>query len=219
MMDDTAIDMEGLDAGIDVLDMDAAPAALGFALSKNRYHRQSHHAHRATAAASRRGIKRMIRPENADELLQYLPAPGECTHVVVRGDFVLGDILPLILRGATTPSEIDITSLGMSTGNAQMLAALLATGQVSRLMVLVSHYFSRVDRTGTFREVMHILGDRIKVARNHAKVILIAAPPSFLVIEGSANLRSSDNIEQFAIWNDETLLNWHREWMQEVIDG
>ena len=218
MMDDAAIDMEGLDAGIDVLDMDAAPAALGFALSRNRFLRDFHST-KATDKRSRRGIKRKIRPENAEELFQHLPDPGDCTHAVVRGDFVLADMIPIILRTVTPPAEIDIATLGMSTSNAQMLADLLATGKAIRVSVLVSHYFSQVDRTGTFREVMHILGDRIKVARNHAKVILIAAPPSFFVIEGSANLRSSDNIEQFAIWNDEALLNWHREWMQEVIDG
>jgi hypothetical protein len=173
------------------------------------------HAAKADDKRSRRGIKRMVRPENAAALAEYLPEPGECTHAVVRGDFVMADIIPLLL-GDRVADLIGISTLGMSRDNAVKLAELLAAGKVRRLFLLVSHYFSQVDKTGTYREVKGLLGDAVVVARTHAKVVLVSAAPSFFVVEGSANLRSSDNIEQFAIWNDEELLNWHLEWMQEV---
>lgn len=199
---------------IDVAGLEFAPSELAFPLRSNRYMKQFHAA-KADDKRSRRGIKRMVRPENAAALAEYLPEPGECTHAVVRGDFVMADIIPLLL-GDRVADLVGIATLGMSRDNAVKLAELLAAGKVRRLFLLVSHYFSQVDKTGTYREVKGLLGDAVVVARTHAKVILVSAAPSFFVVEGSANLRSSDNIEQFAIWNDEELLNWHLEWMQEV---
>jgi hypothetical protein len=48
-------------------------------------------------------------------------------------------------------------------------------------------------------------------------VILISQPPNHFAIAGSANLRSSDNLEQFAIWNDPEVFNFHLTWMDELI--
>jgi hypothetical protein len=36
------------------------------------------------------------------------------------------------------------------------------------------------------------------------------------VIEGSANLRSSDNTEQIVLFNDPDLLAWHAGWMNNL---
>lgn len=203
-----------LQTDIDISGLEDTRSEIAFPLRQNRYMTQFH-AVKADDKRSRRGIKRMVRPENAAELAKYLPEPGECTHAVVRGDFVMGDIIPLIL-GNRVAALVGISTLGMSRENAVLLAELLDAGKVERLFLLVSHYFSQVDKTGTYREVKGLLGDAVVVARTHAKVILISAAPDFFVVEGSANLRSSDNIEQFAVWNDEELLNWHLEWMQEV---
>lgn len=204
----TVIDLDGLDTPRD---------ESAFPLRRNRYMREFHAA-KAEEKRSRRGIRRLVRPENAEGLRGGLPEPGECTHAVVRGDFVLAEIIPILLGNARAET-LAISTLGMSRDNAAKLAELRDAGRIGRLFLLVSHYFSQVDKTGTYREVKGFLGDAVKVARTHAKVILVAAPPSFFVVEGSANLRSSENIEQFAIWNDEGLLNWHLEWMQEVLDA
>lgn len=206
-----------LQTDIDISGLEDTRNEVAFPLRRNRYMRQFH-AVKADDKRSRRGLKRLVKPENAAELTEHLPEPGDCTHALVRGDFVMGDIIPLIL-GDRSAEIVAISTLGMSRANAAMLADLRASGQIRRLFLLVSHYFSQVDKTGTYREVKGLLGNAVKVARTHAKVILVSAPPSFFVVEGSANLRSSDNIEQFAIWNDEELLNWHLDWMQEVANA
>jgi hypothetical protein len=36
-----------------------------------------------------------------------------------------------------------------------------------------------------------------------------------LVFEGSANLRTNGNIEQFALFNDAELHDWHAGWIDE----
>ena len=70
---------------------------------------------------------------------------------------------------------------------------------------------------GIFADVCRILGeDAPKVCRNHSKIILIQQPGRQHVIADSANLRSSDNIEQFSIWNDSEVFAFHLGWMDEI---
>lgn len=191
------------------------PPAGMFSLSKNHFLRQFHET-KSKDKANRRGVKRFIRPENARGLLPYLPDQGDTTHAIVRGDFVLGEIIPVILRNK--PADcVAIATLGMSEANAKMLAGLRDRGMIRELRLVVSHYFASVDADSTFARVSEILGAPPEVTRNHAKVILISQQPNYFAIAGSANLRSSDNIEQFAIWNDPEVFNFHLTWMDELI--
>lgn len=190
------------------------PRSAKFALPANIALHQFHQV-KAKDKASRKGIKKLIKPENANFLSRYIPAPGDTVHCVVRGDFVFADILPVILNKSSA-DLIAISTLGLSKKNAEMLAEMKARGICRRLLVLVSHYFSQVDKTGTFAEVVAILGNDIRIARTHCKVVLIDTPPNAYIVAGSANLRSSDTAEQFSIWNDRELLAWHLDWMESM---
>lgn len=157
----------------------------------------------------------MIQPSNAAELAHHLPIPGETLHAVVRGDFVMCDLLTPLLSAAGAVQSLTVATLGMSVANAAFLRNLLDTGAVQSLTVLVSHYFSQVDKVGTFLQCRQILGDDcLIVARSHAKLFLLEGDCASLVVEGSANLRSSGCIEQFTIANDPALLLFHRAWIE-----
>jgi len=95
--------IEGLDCTIDAaglateLDADMEHVADGFALPSNRYYLQRLHASKAMDKIKMRTMKRMIRPANATEIAEQLPTTGETLHAVVRGDFVMCDLLPVLL--------------------------------------------------------------------------------------------------------------------------
>jgi len=187
-----------------------------FTLPANRF--QVHKA-KAEVQASRRGIKALIRPEHARTILPHLPDPGGRTHCILRGDFVLCELIPAITRARGPALDVHIATLGMSTANAQCLAELRARGQIGALTIICSHYFQQVDKATTYREVAAALAGvgRLVVARSHAKVICLpTAAGDHFVIEGSANLRSSDNLEQMVIFNDPEALGFHRAWMDDL---
>jgi hypothetical protein len=203
-------------------DIEAAVALLDqprsqpqFSLSSNRFHRA-----KAADQKKRRGIKSLIRPENAASVLAHLPADSsERTHCLLRGDFVLCDLIPAIVALRGRCRHLRIATLGMSVANADTLAVLVESGLVGALTIVVSHYFQQVDKTTVFRAVASRLDGlaRLAVTRSHAKVICL---PTFtgdhFVIEGSANLRSSDNIEQMLITNDPATHDFHAEWLDEL---
>jgi hypothetical protein len=197
------------------LDFDSKPAT--FALSGNRSHV---HKAKARHKRSKRGLKHLINPSNAVPILSMLPQePDDRTHVTLRGDFVLCDLIPLILQSRGFCPHLRIATLGMSADNANTLAQLQSEGKVGDITLAASDYFKAVDSATTFRSVQAILSGRARfiTLRTHAKVILIpTSSGDYLVIEGSANLRSSGNIEQIVIVNDKATHDHHASWIDEL---
>ncbi len=190
------------------------PSGPKFALQQNRFHKT-----KAETKTSRRGIKRLIRPENAREVLPHLPTPGETCHCLLLGNFVLGAIIPAIVSEKGTAKSLRVATLSLSEYNAKSIIAMLDAGEIESARLLVSHYFSKVDEKGVFAKVAAILGDRVPmaVARSHCKIVILEmASGETYVIEGSANLRSSDNLEQMTIFNDRELAKFHTDWMDEL---
>lgn len=179
---------------------------------------------KAVEKVNRAGIRNLIRPENAAQILPHLPTDEtERLHALLRGDFVLFDLIPAIIGALGPVGHLRIATLGMSAANAAGLARLLASGRVERLTLVVSHYFQQVDKTTTYPEVCAALaphGVTPVVTRNHAKVILLPFRdrPDRLTLEGSANLRSSDNVEQLCVFNSAITHDFHAAWIDEMAD-
>lgn len=207
-------DLPELNGSLDSLNL---PPASAFSMSANRMHLFKRAKERDKK--SRRGLKKLIQPENAKPILGMLPENGERLHCILRGDFVLCDLIPLIVRARGRCPHLRIATLGLSTSNAECLRALQSEGLVGEITLVASHYFQQVDKNTTFRRVMTILGGAAKViiTRSHAKVFLIPTERGdWFAIEGSANLRSSDNLEQIVIFNDKETHDLHRDWMEEL---
>ncbi len=204
-------------------DLDFAAAALsrtgrvepGFVLAANRFLKL-----KAEDRAARRGIRNFIKPENAAAVLCHLPAgDGDRTHCVLRGDFVLCDLIPAIIADRGACPHLRIATLGMSVANADTLACLVERGSVGSLTLIVSHYFAQVDRATVFRAAAARLANvaQLVVTRCHAKVICLPTRAGdHFTIEGSANLRSSDNLEQMVIFNDSAAHDFHAAWIDEL---
>ena len=58
---------------------------------------------------------------------------------------------------------------------------------------------------------------RIAAPRSHCKVIGFEFGKTCLLLEGSANLRTNGNWEQFALINDRDLHDWHARWIDDLL--
>lgn len=222
-MSPTPPDLHGIRLDTDleaaVAMLDRPRAAPTFTIAANRVH-----VHRAKAEANRdrRGIKALIRPENALPIVEHLPiGPDDRTHCLLRGDFVVCDLIPAVIAARGPCGHLRIATLGCSIANADTLARLVETEAAWRLTLVVSHYFAQVDKATVFRAVVDRLRHcaRLVVTRNHAKVICLpTAPNDRYVIEGSGNLRSSDNLEQILITNDHATHDFHAAWIDELAE-
>jgi len=159
---------------------------------------------------------------NAVAHVGRLPAPGETIHMVCSGGYSLYHHIPAVLELAApaTIRYLGICTLGFSKDNLERLIGLLDGGQIGTLDFLYSVYFKSNEREICER-LAHELGSRgqrVLSMRTHCKLLLIELGDrrDCYVIESSANLRSCKNVEQSTFSNDRALLDFHRQWLNEI---
>ena len=172
----------------------------------------------------RSAARKLIRPKNAKAILDLFPTVDEQLHGITCGDFVMGDLITEVVGRFGCPLKITISTLSMSVKNTENLADLLRENSELLIEMVVSHYFQSTNGD-VFLAINSLLTEvfpdrfEIGVTRSHAKIILFDYPFKAWVVETSANLRSSNNIEQFVISNDRDLLEFHCGWIRELMEA
>ncbi len=198
-----------------------APAApvgsQGFALPASRFHETQ----RRLALAKRgRPAKHLIRPANCQEVMAHLPGRGETTHCILQGNFVVGDLVAQIIRERGPAEHVRLATLSLSEKNADALAELLASGQITELSLLVSDYFAQVSKDSVAPYCRsRLAAARWGVSRVHCKVFCLPCGTDHYVLHGSTNLRSSGNTENLAIENCPDLAAFHSEWIDQLVSA
>ncbi len=181
-------------------------------------------AHREFQVAKRRDAKAgkaLIKPQNADQLIDMLPAgEGETLHALICGDFVFCNLITRLVERLGSPVEMTLATLSVSMKNLDALAAMLVACPDLRLHIVLSHYFQTTSKEifiALETMISEKFPDRFTVTcgRSHAKVALIDYGAGCYVIETSANLRSSNNLEQLAIFRERELYDFHATWIRE----
>lgn len=199
------------------------PAAVAAAFPvKTRVHaRKQRDALAGVKARDRLALRKHIRPENAAALLAHLPeSEDDRTHALIAGDFIFCDFVEAVARARGNPPALTLATLSLSAKNAAALERFAQEGV--RVALLVSHYFQKTSAT-IFR-ALELAAERspalsIRVGRSHCKVTLFDYPDFPLVVESSANLRSSRNLEQVTLFCDRELLNFHAGWIAEAAEA
>jgi hypothetical protein len=147
--------------------------------------------------------------------------PGEQIHCLVGGNFVFGDLFEALLTEKNVVARsMHVATLSLSQNNIDSFRTLLDAGLVESLSVVVSNYFYSHERKTLIPYMMQELdsGDRfeLSVLRNHTKIVLMDIGNIRLVMTGSANLRSSRSVEQFALQESRELYDFYREWFDNA---
>src|SRR5262245_20486535 len=175
----------------------------------------------AHTARARRRYAAMLR-ESAD-ILARLPEPGESLHALMTGLYDFLTLVGHVITHRPAPCAwLRIATLAFSSRNTHELAALLDGGAVACAALLWSHIFANHNNAEYAEAVRELGGRGVRVAapRSHAKVTCLEFEDGAkLVFEGSANLRTNGNIEQFALFNDAELHDWHALWIDEKHRG
>jgi hypothetical protein len=159
--------------------------------------------------------------ENAQSIAKKIRLrKGEQIHAIVKGSFIFGDLVESLLVDKKRQCQaLHISTLGMSQDNVDSLAGLLKQDYVQNLTIMVSNYFYSHERQKLIPYILKNLdhGGKLDllVTRNHTKIILMAVDDMRLVFTGSANLRSSNNIEQFSIQESEELYQFYLDFFQD----
>ena len=150
--------------------------------------------------------------ENALELVKALQiTKGKRYYTIVSGNFIFGDFFEaLIVENNWKVKKMTISTLSLNENNVDSLANLLNGGFVDELNLIISGWFyahlkwdlvpylyKELDKNNRFQFV---------VADTHCKLCNFETECGLKIsITGSANMRSSDNIENIVIEEGELM--------------
>lgn len=163
--------------------------------------------------------------ERAEKLANDIELAPECRYyVIVNGSFIFGDFIEaLIVSKNLHVKEMTISTLSLSQNNIDSLAGLLQGGYVEKLNVIVSAYWYAHERNELvpyfYQECDIDNKFQLAVAGSHCKLCIFETMlGNKVVIHGSANLRSSQNIEQIVIEENKELYDFNADFQNKIIE-
>lgn len=163
--------------------------------------------------------------DNAVKLAQELRLGfGERADVFVSGNFIFGDFIEAYIVGNNAKCrKMTISTLSLSQNNVDSLYNLLANGYIDELNLVVSVYVWGNEIRSLIPYIYRKLdfGNKfqLSVASVHTKTAQFETLGGRkIVIHGSANLRSSGNIEQFTIEENPELYDFYDEHFSRIVE-
>lgn len=157
-----------------------------------------------------------VKYDNALKLAkEVVVSPENKYYFVINGSFIFGDFIEaLIVENNWLVERLVISTLSMSENNVDSLRNLIDGDYVRRLDLIVSDHFFSHERHNLVPYIYEQLDIEDKfqfaVAGTHCKIALIHTEcGKKIIMDGSANLRSSGNIEQFRLEQNEPLYEFN----------
>lgn len=170
-----------------------------------------------------------VKYENAEKMANEIEVPvnGDRIFAVIPGNFYFGDFLEaLIVKHNWLVDDMTLSTLSMNNENIDSLANLLRGGFVKQLNLVISDYFYSHERHkhGAIPYMYETLDIdnkfQLAVAGVHTKIYMIKTQCGHtLTIHGSANMRTSDSVEQFMIESCPDLYAFNRDWHGSILDS
>ena len=140
---------------------------------------------------------------------------------LVSGGFIFGDLIEaLCFVHELRPKAVYMTTLGMSMDNADSIVNLVDCLDCKHVNLIVSNYFTAKERHNLVPYLVQEFTGRpitVAVLASHCKICLIECEQGNIIITGSANLSSSNNVEQFDFIHDDTLFSWIKAMLDSII--
>lgn len=169
--------------------------------------------------------ERFLKYQNAEKLANDIEIEkGIRTFAVIDGTFYFGDFIEaLIVKNDWLVKKMIISTLSMNQNNVDSLANLINGDYVQSLDLIVSDYFFAHERNTLIPYIYEKLDVddkfQLAVAGTHCKLCIFETEcGKFVVIHGSANLRTSSNIEQIMIEENEQLYNFNYEFQTNIVN-
>ena len=181
---------------------------------------------RHTKPKSYSGIKtKNVKYNNALKLAKDTRIEAnEKINCLVSGNFVFGDFIEAYFVEHQIHTErLVLSTLSMNQNNIDSLKTLMLKGYVDKLDIVISRYFYGLEKWQLipylYKELDFDNRFQLAVASVHTKVMLAKTlGEKHLVITGSANLRSSMNIETFTIEDNKETYDFHLDYHDKIMD-
>lgn len=166
-----------------------------------------------------------LKYELAEHLAKDLkPEKGMRAFCLINGTFIAGDFIEAwIVEHNLHVKRLSISTLSLSQNNVDSLKNLLDGGYIDELNLIVSDYFFSHERRGLIEYIYEELDKdnkfQLAAAGTHCKLTLIETHDGMKVtMHGSANLRSSSNIEHICIEEGAELFEFNQTVQDAILE-
>lgn len=165
-----------------------------------------------------------LKYRNAEKLAEDIILHENSRYfAIIDGSFIFGDFIEaLVVNNNLLVEQMLISTLSMSEDNIDSLANLLNGGFVQELNLIVSDYFYSHERHNLIQYAYDELDKdnkfQLAVASSHCKICIFASGSLKVVIHGSANLRSSSNIEQIVVEVNNDLYDFIHDYQMKIVN-
>lgn len=145
-------------------------------------------------------------------------------NIIVNGSFIFGDFIEaFIAENLLSVKELTLSTLSLNQDNVDSLRNLLDWGLVDCLNLITSGYFYSHEKYNLLPYIYQKLDIDNKfqyaAADSHCKIYLIHLNSGEkIVIQGSVNLRSSDNIEQFTMQQSDIDYDFYYDYQIRILE-
>lgn len=158
---------------------------------------------------------------NAEKIVNDIDFKPKNQHFFcfLAGEFVYGDFIEALFEKTQFKTdELIISTLSLSAVNIQSLKNLLEGGYVKKLTLVLSAYFYANERQKLIKDLSVLPNTRIFIAYVHVKMVLFKSDEGHnYVLSGSANLRSSQNIEQLDIIDSKEIYDYSANFIKNAV--
>lgn len=169
--------------------------------------------------------ERYLKYRNAKKLANDIKIDKGIRHcVIIDGTFVFGDFIEaLIVKNNYLIKRMIISTLSMNQNNVDSLYNLLNGGYVEKLDLIISDHFYSHEKGDLIPYIYNQLDIdnkfQLAAAGTHCKICMFETEcGKFVVIHGSANLRSSSNIEQFVVEENKGIYDFYLQVQHSIIE-
>lgn len=167
-----------------------------------------------------------VKSKNAVDMATRITLEKDCRiYAIIDGNFVFFDLVfEIIKKYRCKLNKLSISTLSLSDDNINALSILIEDGYVNKLDLIVSDYFYSHEKHNLVKYIYEQLDQNDDVfqfasASTHCKIItFITENGTKFVIHGSANLRSSSNLEQILIEQSDAVYDFFTEMHDNIID-
>ncbi|GAB2866102.1 hypothetical protein [Hymenobacter ruber] len=160
----------------------------------------------------------------AEDMARGMALSPGCRHYqMVSGGFIFGDFIEALLREQHIQAvEMTISTYSLSRNNIDSLRGLMDSGHIEKLSLIISAGQHSHELHGLVPYALEQLDldNRFQYAAagTHCKLCIFETlQGNKVVMHGSANLRSSGNIEQFMLEENPALYDFNHAYQQRIL--
>ena len=166
-----------------------------------------------------------IKYDNALKLAEDLGRPEKefRAYAIISGNFIMGDFIEAyIVKHNLHVKELLVSTLAMSRENIDSLRNLFEGDYVDKMNLILSDWWFSTERRKLLPYTYQELDNgkfQMAVSGSHCKIALIQTYcGKKIVMHGSSNLRSSGNLEQIEIEENEALFDFNYEYQHAILE-